>query len=450
MTIRKQWLVALIAVAIISVAVNSLIFSQLVDRYFVDYVTENYAEHVSQIEEYSKKVLLSDGYTSEQISVQLETHLSAPILQIKLYDAEETLLADVKLGGGNGKGQGHGMMSRAEDGQLEQVDSIEIKDGAKVLGTLHIKHYSPIENTLSASKFQYSLFYNSIIAIAIAMILALLAGLWISKKMSKELIDTANLAQSIDLGKEVALKNSKVLEIRSIQQSLQELQRKLKLKGKSRKTLIDSLVHQTRTPLTIIKTHLEGIEDNLIEMDGDEIKILQEQLDNMTSIISNMSQMIDVSEDQEVIKIESFELNKILKQVVSGLKPQFLEKEIKLIFEGSDSIEMKTDRYLLSQVIYNLLTNAYKFTETGGSVTLSSTDSKEAATIVIEDTGKGIAKEDLEHIFDAYYRGESSARTAGEGLGLFIVRENILKLKGSLSVESTIGQGTKFKIVIPK
>ncbi|MDD3023580.1 MAG: HAMP domain-containing sensor histidine kinase [Syntrophomonadaceae bacterium] len=448
MTIRRQWLVALVSIAIISVTVNSLIFSQLVDQYFVGYVTDDFENRVERIQEYSKKVLLSDDYEIQQIAVQLEAQLAEPILQIKLYDEEETLLADVKLRGSIGRGQGE--MGRGQDGQLEQVDSIEIKDGVEVLGTLHIKRYSSIENTLSASKFQYSLFFNSMIAIAIAMILAVLAGLWISKKMSRELIDTADIAQGIDLGKEVVVKNSKVLEIRTIQQSLQQLQRKLKLRGKSRKTLVDSLVHQTRTPLTIMKTHLEGVEDKIINMTGDEIKIFHEQLDNITSIISNMSRMIDVSQDEEKLRIESFELSAMLKQVVNGLKPQFMRKNIKLIFDGSASMDMKTDHYLLSQVIYNLLTNSYKFTEPEGTVTLCTIDRDEEVMIVVEDTGSGIGKEDMEHIFEAYFRGEGSGRTPGEGIGLFVVRENILNLKGSIDVESNLGKGTKFKIVIPK
>ena len=89
MTIRRMWLIILIATAVFAVVVNAVILSLLTDRYFRGYLTENYEAHVDEITQYSKSVLLQDGISLAQASMELETHLDDPITQIKLYDADK-------------------------------------------------------------------------------------------------------------------------------------------------------------------------------------------------------------------------------------------------------------------------------------------------------------------------------------------------------------------------
>ena len=109
-----------------------------------------------------------------------------------------------------------------------------------------------------------------------------------------------------------------------------------------------------------------------------------------------------------------------------------------------------TDRYKLSQCVYNLLNNAYKYTGTGGSVVLACRQSGQAVTIGVRDTGPGIAPEDLAHLFDAYYRGQGAQAVQGDGLGLYVVRENMQQLGGSVKAYSTLGQGSEFVLTLPQ
>ncbi|MFA9424079.1 MAG: sensor histidine kinase, partial [Sedimentibacter sp.] len=205
----------------------------------------------------------------------------------------------------------------------------------------------------------------------------------------------------------------------------------------------------TRTPLTILRTHLEGFEDGIIDMTPEEIKTCENQIENITLIITNMSGMLDADKEIDQVKYEEFELNQLLKQVVGGLKVQFDKKNIELKLTSDKKIVMNTDKYKLSQSIYNILTNAYKFTEKNGKVTLSYGIIKEEIVISIEDTGIGMNSEDKKHIFDAYYKGSNSSKSTGEGLGLYIVKENLDKINGTIDVVSELGAGSKFTITIP-
>jgi len=241
-----------------------------------------------------------------------------------------------------------------------------------------------------------------------------------------------------------------VKEIRTIQQSLETLQARLKLKQTSRKKLVDELVHQTRTPLTILKTHLEGLEDGIIRFTPEEIRTCEAQIDNIASIITNMSGMIDADKDIDTVNIGQLELNQMLKQIVGGLKVQFDKKAVDLQLLSHEKVLVKTDQHKLSQVIYNILTNAYKYTNSGGRVTVDYKLAGDEISIAIEDTGSGIKEEDRLKIFDAYFKGSNSVSTTGDGIGLYVAKENLKKINGQIDVESELGVGSKFTIRIPK
>ena len=234
---------------------------------------------------------------------------------------------------------------------------------------------------------------------------------------------------------------------------METLHRNLKLKKTSRKKLIDEMVHQTRTPLTILSTHLEGFRDGVIDVNDEELRKCQVQIENLNEIIRNMSNMIDAEGELEKIRMENLEISGLIRQVTEGLKAQFDLKGIRLTWKQEPKIWVVSDRYKLSQSIYNLITNGYKYTDPGGMVTIDYkiVDSSEGSLleIVVSDTGRGILEENLERIFDAYYRERSGDELEGEGIGLYVAAQNLKQIGGSILAESRIGEGSRFTIRIP-
>jgi len=449
MTIRRLWLLVLVLIAVISVSINAVVLSSLTDKYFTDYRAESYENHFNEIVEYSKSVLQEENLSVNQMAIELETHLDDPITHIKLYDAQGNLLVDVSednhmMGGGM-----MGMMRDQYKDSDSEIDNVEIRNDEGVVGQLNITRYSSLEDSIVARRFKSSLFVNSLYSIAIVLAIALLIGIFISKKMSRDLTSTAKMAHDISIGEDTAFNETKIDEIRTIQQSLETLKNKLKLKSKSRKVLIDELVHQTRTPLTVLKTHLEGFSDNIIEMTPEEIEICETQIENVTAIISNMSSMIDAQKDFDKVIIENVDIGELLKQIVGGLKAQFDKKQIDFQLNIKEKIITKTDKYKLSQAVYNVLTNAYKYTEENGKVTISSNTVADRLTISIEDNGVGISEKDMPKIFEAYYHSGTTAQTNGEGLGLYLARENLNKINGLITSTSKVNVVSKFVITIP-
>lgn len=450
MSLRKIWLLILIIVSVIAISANTIILTVLIDRYFSEYLNESYELHVGQIIDYTTKALSSNDISYKQMAIELESHINDPIIEIKLYSPTGQLLVEV----GNENFMVPTMMKGRKMAQsanlsAQETRQIEIVSNSQTLGIMNISIHSLAENSFIARRFKSALLINSLFAVSIAVFVAVIFGIIISKKMSKSLKETEQLANEIQLGRDVQLFSTGIKEVNAIRESLMELHARLKIKQTTRKSLMDQLVHQTRTPLTILQSHLEAIEDGIIEVNANELNICQTQIKDIKSLISNMSSMIDGDSEKDELKIETFEIYPLLKQIQQGLTAQFKKKEIQLILVSDEKIYLSTDKHKLSQSIYNIVTNAYKYTDKGGVVRISYTLSDDTITIKIQDTGIGIAKQELPKIFDAYYRSSASATISGDGLGLYIVKENLERIMGKITVQSQINNGTTFSIELP-
>lgn len=444
MSIRKIWLIILISVVIASIVISAVLMTIMTDNHFNAYLQDTYDNHISQIITYVKESITSNSYTLTQMAIELETHLDDPIIEISLYDPSGNMILSVDTD--QHMMPRSRMMGNFGKRSAGQVESFEVKSGDELLATVSVVTHTTVEDTFDAQAFKASLWMNSLVSMAIGLTLSILIGIVISKKMSRALKETAEFAQDIQLGNETKYYRSNVFEVDQIRKSLEELDTRLKLKQKSRKALVDELIHQTRTPLTILKTHTEALEDGIINPSGEEMSIFHHQIENLTSIISNVGQMIDTEKETVKVQKENIEINSLIKKVAAGLKPQFEMKGIHLDLVLEGKINLSTDGFLLSQVIYNLFTNALKFSKTGGEVHVGTRLDKNHLKLIVRDNGVGIDPVDLPRIFDAYFRGKDSSTTKGDGIGLYVVKENLQLLDASIGVESKVGEGTTFTV----
>ncbi|WP_409229055.1 sensor histidine kinase [Gudongella sp. SC589] len=450
MTIRKLLLIVMVLVVVLSVGLNATILTSLTDRYFVDYLDESYENHTEQIIEYTRAALEREDLSYSQMSRELSSHLIEPIVRIRLLDTEGRQLVDVRadipmMGG-------HMMNSRMYErftSNSAKEFMYQVTSNGELVGNLEITRFGSTENTSGALLFKSALIRNSVFSALIALLIAIVVGFLISGRMAGELKKTASQATAIQEGNPSPVEKSFIQEITSIRETLDDLNVRLKLRQKSRKELTDQLIHQTRTPLTILKTHLEAIEDGMVEVDQEEINILEDQIQNITAIISNMSELIDAESTKGEIKFEEVELNQLIRKIMAGLKPQYSRKGVQLNLLTNDKRTISTDRYMLSQAIYNIMTNAYKYTEEGGRVEISYGMQDGRLGIEIMDTGVGIPEKDRDKIFNAYYSGEGDSGKSGEGIGLYVAAENLRQLGGRISVQSEKGKGSRFIIELP-
>ena len=221
----------------------------------------------------------------------------------------------------------------------------------------------------------------------------------------------------------------------------------------SRREFVANVSHELRTPITTIKSYTEtmlfGIDDGDIdrEMFKNFLGVIDNESDRMTTLIKDLLLLSKLDHDQAHAEQSDHDLAVIVKDIVSSLQITAKNKNQKLVYEPTNALPLfKCNRGRIEQVIVNIISNAIKYTPEGGSVTVTTMHVYNNIYIKIKDTGIGIPKEDLPHVFERFYRVDKarSRQQGGTGLGLAIAKEIVEEYGGTINVNSTVNKGTEF------
>lgn len=224
------------------------------------------------------------------------------------------------------------------------------------------------------------------------------------------------------------------------------------LAQKARDEFAAALAHELKTPLHSIGLHAEL----LMGEDGedasnriDSANFINIEVEHIGELVRNMLNITRIETGSLSINRKLTKIGDLLKNAIDNLSVNAEENEIQIITEMPDTVEPGYfDKDLLRIAINNLLSNAIKYNKPGGDVTVTLTDNDNSLSLSVADTGIGMVEEDRERIFDKFYRSEDEEvrSRSGHGLGLSLVKEIIELHNGTVSVESTIGEGTKFTV----
>jgi len=222
-----------------------------------------------------------------------------------------------------------------------------------------------------------------------------------------------------------------------------------------RKDFISNASHELRTPVTSLKVLIESLMTGAKD-DPDLLnEFLQDvslEIDRLHQLVNDLLDIAKMESEKNALELSRFELNGLCGEVFSTMQPLAKSREISLIFPVfKQSMIISADRRKLRQVLLNLVTNAVKFTPSGGTVSLEIIKNDDDYQFRIHDTGIGIPKEDQPHIFDKFYRvnKERSRSIGGSGLGLTIVKQIIDSHQGMIHVDSEPGY-TLFTFRLPQ
>jgi signal transduction histidine kinase len=445
LTIKKQLIVTIVGIIFFAIVANSILSSLYIDSYFKDYLIEQHEEKVEKIKKEALEILMEEDITTINYEDSIENFLDNLIGEISILDYSGEVIVSVEDKMFN---MHNNMMMRNITSAEE--DYYDLTFEGKSMGTLIITRTGSIQKSYSVMSFKRAL----ILATLTSGILVLISGIgviiFISSKITKDLRATAVFSKEIQMLSDNNIKHSKIIEIRDIQISLENQVAKLKMQKKVRQERVDKLSHEARTPLTILKTHCEGALDEVVEMDSNRLESCLNEINNLSSLLANINDVVEYSNDTIKVHYEDFDLTEELKKIVKGLRLQYERKGIELNLKSDFNKKINTDRALLSQSIYNLLTNAYKFTDAGGAVSIEVKISEQnQISLFVHDNGVGIPEEDINKIFEPYFRSLNSKGIQGEGLGLYIAKTNIEALGGTLSIRSKKEKGTSCVIELP-
>jgi signal transduction histidine kinase len=232
---------------------------------------------------------------------------------------------------------------------------------------------------------------------------------------------------------------------------LQTAQERERRSEATRRDLITAVSHDLRTPLSSLRAMVEAIDDGIV----DDPESLRRYVGEMRGSVARLVEMVDdlfelAQIDAGAIEVETSRarLEEIVRSAVSAVELQAEEKGLELV-TTLDGVEGATCSPRLARVLQNLLVNAVRHTPADGTVRVDARRLPGGVELAVADTGEGIAPEDLERVFDPFYRADPARSGAGAGLGLALAKRIVEALGGTIRAESAPAQGSRFAVVLP-
>ncbi|WP_078410786.1 sensor histidine kinase [Priestia abyssalis] len=243
-------------------------------------------------------------------------------------------------------------------------------------------------------------------------------------------------------------------EIGLLAQSFTRMAASLKRLDEMRQEFVSNVSHEIQSPLTSIQGFSQALRTEQVteEQRQQYLSIIEEESRRLSMMSKQLLMLASLDKEHDILELTTFDAAEQLKQIFLTTAWYWREKEL-AIDMNLPSISINGDKRFLHQVWMNLVYNSIKFTDPGGTIFVSAyLDDNSAVHVIIEDTGKGIDEEDLPYIFDRYYKGDKARKReeSGSGLGLSIVKKIVELHKGTVTVQSEAGVGTRFEIILPQ
>ena len=221
----------------------------------------------------------------------------------------------------------------------------------------------------------------------------------------------------------------------------------------TRRELIGNISHEFRTPLASIKAMVETLQDGAVddkEVARDFLTKIDDDIERLTHIVAELTEFSRIETGKAELMLEPVNLNLLIEDVINQLNPQVERQQLSVDTElSTDLPPVQADRTRVRQAIANLVHNAIKFTKPGGKITVMTRVERNSVAVDISDTGMGIAKSDLPHVFERFYKADRARSGGGTGMGLAIAKHVIEAHGGGIQVQSEEGKGSTFSFDLP-
>jgi signal transduction histidine kinase len=288
-----------------------------------------------------------------------------------------------------------------------------------------------------------------------AFLLSLLLAYWLSKWVGDPLQRVVTASKEMPDGRVGGLKPEGPREVQDLIRGFNAMSTRIKTTQQSQRQFVANVSHELKTPITIIQGFAQAMLDGTIETPESEKKAAQVIFDEsgrMHRLVVDLLEIARMDAGTFELKHESVDMNLLLHHLIERLTPQANSRQVDLKFSSSGLPLIYGDSDRLSQVFTNLLDNALKFTPGGGNITIRAENDSEYLRVDIADSGVGISPDQLPYIFDRFFQADPSRKGGEEhsaGLGLAIVREIVQAHHGTITAQSSPGQGSTFTVRLP-
>jgi signal transduction histidine kinase len=298
----------------------------------------------------------------------------------------------------------------------------------------------------------YMEIFFKLFSILVLCLIIVSAGIgWLlAKQATIDMQKVTETAEEISKGaydRRVQLKG-RVKEIERLGAAFNRMLDRIQSLLKSMKEINNNIAHDLRSPLARIRgiAEMSLLKEKSIDAYKDMAASTIEECDTLIGMINTMLDITEAEAGVNGVQVEEFELVALIQKACELFRPLAEEKKINLKAHLPESLTMRSDRRKMQRIVTNLIENAIKYTLPGGTVAVFAAAQDSAVRIDFKDTGVGISENDLPHIFERFYRCDRSRSQGGVGLGLSLVKAYTESLNGTIDVESTLNQGSRFAL----
>jgi len=309
---------------------------------------------------------------------------------------------------------------------------------------------SPMVSVASTLKSQFSWLTLAILFVSV------LVAYFFSNQISRPLIAMTAKARRMAKGDYTPdFKEEGYLETRQLAATLNYAATEIAKTDKLRRELISNVSHDLRTPLTMISGYAEVMRDIPGENTPENVQVIIDESKHLTSLVNDMLDLSKIESGVKKMNPEHFCLTDSIRDVMTRYSALTEHEGYTISFEDDGPVYVIADRTMIIQVVYNLVNNAVNYSGDDKMVVVKQiterSDTGVRVKISVSDTGDGISPENINSVWERYYREDKTHKRAvvGTGLGLSIVREILQKHNASFGVESTEGQGSTFWFELP-
>lgn len=334
------------------------------------------------------------------------------------------------------------------DGAMESRAATPIVYYDTVIGCVYMMEKDTAQGALIAS-LQSTVLQITLILELLLLTFSIIYALTFSRRMDR-IMESMRIIQEGDYSHKVDLGGHDELTL--LGNEFNDLTERLQTSEQKRARFVSDASHELKTPLASIKLLSDSILQN--DMDIDTIREFVGDIGNEADRLNRMTQKLltltkldgDSAAECEIVYMEP-----TIRRVIRMLSSQSRNNHVTFQVDAQEDCPILIQEDDLYQIIFNLLENAIKYNVPNGTVTVTLERCEDNALLTVRDSGVGIPKDAIDHIFERFYRVDKarSRQSGGSGLGLAIVRAIVQRNRGEISVESTVGKGTAFTVIFP-
>ncbi len=436
---------AFLAVGVIGIVLVATVVRLQTQREFDQFVLDRYQnELLTELQEYYQTNGSWDDIQAILVRTPDNRHMRPDWAPVTLLDADRIVIY-----GGIRHQAGEEVAKRIGD----QSVAIEI-DGETVGWVIfeNFRDFNPNQPESPESIFLRNMnratLYGALGAVGLALLLAALLGRTIARPV-QELTEATQIIAQGKLGHQVPVRTKD--EIGRLAESFNQMSADLAESVQQRRQMTADIAHDLRTPLSVIMGYTESLSDGKFKGSPEIYGIMHKETQHLNRLIDDLRTLSLADAGELPLTRRLVAPGELLGRIAESHQVQAQQKGISLVMEAAEDLPLiNIDPDRMVQVLGNLVNNAIRFTPENGEIRLTAVATSDQLQFNVKDTGPGIAPTDLPHIFNRFYKGDSSRQHNSEsGLGLAIARSIVEAHGGRIGAASDANQGTTFTITLP-